>query len=789
VKILISNTDYSAALDAVRPLTVERKLNEPSICRMWLTLPADGSLAAPLRNQRVVLAGDDGTVYFTGYLAVSPLPEYAGLGMAGPVYRLEVQAVSDEILLDTQLLSPSAGVTGATVSALVQGLVTRTGSASLSTAGLGLTTQVSHFAPEPGALWSRLAGQAATLGRAAYRAVNGALALMRVGSAVHTLNEADGTLALNALSLTASTERALANDVTVCGAEEPVAYVTEFFSGDETTLAFPLSAAPYMGPAAAEKIIRELFQESPIDVRRWGFSGRDVYFSITGNGLTINGGNGLDGQAAMLWNDQVEAGGTLLLEAVGVNLSPGSTGIVAALYSSELVLATNCVAGFRVSSAMGTGAVSIAPLVQGSVAGPSYALDPAHQYTLRVWVHCPEVERITQAYRVTGDAGLMEFGGGGVVAQGRVLMEAQEFVDGVAGMPVVLYDGAVGYLPGTFTVAAASSLNLIGTMRSLYLKGLGTQWVQSIAAGGTIAGASSLPVGAVADGAACHMTRSSEGTGTLTFYTGNAPVLGETVMATYRTQGRSVGRVVNAASQAALAAAGFPATAVWTGTVTAPKGRSSRDCRNAAQALVTAATSVSAAWSGMYKTTNVALALSAGSGSSADVWPGDALLLQSSSLRLDVQVVVRAATLEYGASSPDVVRYAIAFSNDWANDLSVKTSRTVPEDAWLPAAVSPTYLANLNGLVVTGISLGAVTVATNVTPPAGGGFEVRRRDFAFGPGNDPDLAIRSVVGNFDIPRATESERFFVRMYDGATPANYSEFSAGIFVNLPLSASV
>jgi hypothetical protein len=149
-------------------------------------------------------------------------------------------------------------------------------------------------------------------------------------------------------------------------------------------------------------------------------------------------------------------------------------------------------------------------------------------------------------------------------------------------------------------------------------------------------------------------------------------------------------------------------------------------------------------------------------------------------------VVVRSVVLEYSASQPDLVQYSISFSNDWANDLSVKTSRSVPEDAWLPAAISPTYLANLNALTVTNLNSSAVSVATNVTAPAGGGFEVRRRDFAFRAGQDPDLVMRSAVGNFDIPRTTESNRFYVRMYDGATPPNYSEFSAALFVNLPLS---
>jgi hypothetical protein len=180
------------------------------------------------------------------------------------------------------------------------------------------------------------------------------------------------------------------------------------------------------------------------------------------------------------------------------------------------------------------------------------------------------------------------------------------------------------------------------------------------------------------------------------------------------------------------------------------------------------------------------------SGVGGDVWPGDALLLTAPSFPasggggLSAEVVVRAVTLQYAASDPDLVQYAIDFSNDWANDLAIKSSRTVPADAWLPAAVSPTYLANLNQLTVTGISPSAVSVATNVNPPTDGGFEVRRRDFVFQPGQDADLVIRSAVPNFDIPRATEADRFYVRMYDGSTPPNYSEFSVGLFVNLPLS---
>ncbi len=788
MRISINNLDYTAGLDGVRPLVIERKLNEPSVCRLWVALGLGSALAPPLRNQALVVAGDDGTIYFTGYLAVSPFAEYVGLGVDGPKYRWELEAVSDEILLDTQLLPPSAGSAGVTAGNLLKGMVARTGAAALATSGLTLATPLGNFVAEAGRKFSELAGQAATEARAAYRAVNGALALTTVGTVVHGLSEGNGTLSLGSLTLTPRVERALANDVTVCGSEEPVAYVTEYFLGDGVTQLFPLTEAPFFGPTAEERVVRELFQEAAIDQRRWGFAGNPGYFSITGAGLTFNGGNGIDGQAALVWNDLVEAGGTLLVEAVGVNLSPGSAGTVAALYSGD-VLAADCVAGFRVTAAVGTGAVSVAPVVQGAVAGASYALNAAHGYTLRMRVHCAEVERVMQAYRTTGDAGTVLYGGGGVVATANLQMEIEEYVNGVAGMPVVLYDGAIGYVPGSYTVAAASSLNLIGSMRSLYVKRLGAGWVTSVAPGGAIGTGRTRRIGSIADGGECVLSR----TGYLTFYKGLAPALGEKVVVQYRTVGRAVGRAVNGASQAALAAMGNPPVAVWTGTVEAPVARSSRDCRNAAQALVAAAASVSAAWSGVYQSTNVGLGLAAG----GDVWPGDALLLMAPSLPvasgggLNAQVVVRQVKLTYGASVPDVVQYRIEFSNDWANDLSVKTSLRVPAEAILPAAVGPTYLANLAGLTVTGISATAVTVTTGVAAPAGGGFEVRRRDFAFGAsasgGNDVDLVMRSVVGTFDIPRATESDRYFIRMYDGSVPANYSEFSVGIFVNLPLSA--
>jgi hypothetical protein len=769
MKITIQAQDYTAALDGARPLTIGRKLNEPSICQLWLSLPANGSLAMPFRNQSLAVTGDDGTPYFTGYIAVSPLPEYAGFAIEGPRYRIAIQALSDELLLDQLAMPPSTGATGETAGTLMTALVTHTGSAALSTRGLSLSAPVSNFVPDPGAPWSKSAGQVASQARAAYRAVNGALTLSTLQSKVHTLNETDGSLSLANLAFTASVKRALANDVTVCGEHEPVAYATEYFLGDGVTTQFYLAANPFFSAASESTMISELFNESAIDLRVWGNPGGYGYLSLGAGGLVMNGGNGIDGEALVTWLDPVEMGGTLLLEAVGVSLSLGSTGVLAGFFVGYETQDA-CTAGFQVTAQQGTGAVTLQPLIQGTLAGTTYAVNPANQYTLRARVHCAENERALAIYRSFGDSGAITLGGQTNIRPANIQLEIQEFVNGVGGMPVTLYDGEVASLPPACMVVAASSINLIGTMRAINLTNLGSGWVVSTPPGG---GSYTRRMGTVAEAAECHLER----TGRVVFYNGYAPVAGEQIAVNYRTVGRTVGRAVNTASQQALTQAGTPAVATWIGSVTNPPARSSADCRNAALAIEQAAAGVSALWSGTYRGNRTSFA--------TDVWPGDALLLNAPSTSLNAEVVVRTVKVSYRASYPDLVEYAIAFANDWADDLAIKTSATVPADAWLPAAIAPTYPANLTGLAVTALNGSTVAISAGVTPPAGGGFEIRRRDFAFMPGEDPGLVVRATLPNMTFSRETANDRFYVRMYDGSTPPNYSEFSTALFINLPL----
>ena len=765
MKIEINGKDYTASLDAVTPLMIERRLNKPTVCRMKVCLPEDGSVDLPQRNQAVAVVGDDGTIYFTGYLAVAPMAEFAGQSLRGEKFRYALQAISDELLLDQLGMASSSSAAGSSAAAILKQLVVHAGASSLSTSGVQSASVVSSFSSHAGSVWSQSAAALANSTRSSYRVLSGDVALTSIPVVVHDLDQTAGTLALDKLQFVQSEMRALANDVTVCGKHEAVAYVTEYFEGDGATKEFALSAAPYLTASTSKVVIDELFNESSLNTKQW--SGTGGCWSIGDQGLAIAGGSGEDGTSVLEWLDSIELGGTLLLEATGVTLSAGSSGTVLA-FSAGSHMQSACVAGFAVSNSGSN--VVLQPLVEGALSGTAYTLSSAQQYALRIRVHCPEQERQRAVYLSWGDAGALSAGGDKIAAGGWIQMEVQPYVNGIGATPVTLFDGAVSTLAPSCNVLAASSLNMNGTMRSLTLRDFGSVWVQTSIAG---ASASTNRLGVSSENSECHV----EAPGKVVFYSGYAPASGAQVAVSYRTTGRAVGRAVNAASQSELAAAGLPTEVAWTGSVTSPEARSSADCRNAASVMVQAAASASALWRGSYAATQFAF--------ESDVWPGDALELKIAALDLDAQMVVRTVRLSYAASSPDVVHYLMDFANDWAEDLAIKTSTTVPEDAWLPATASPTLLSNLTSLSVTALSGSTVAVDAGIDPPTGGGFEIRRRDFSFMAGEDAGLVMRSTTRAFSFAREMANDRFYIRMYDGSTPPNYSEFSTALFINLPL----
>jgi hypothetical protein len=762
--------DYSAVLSAKQPITVARKLNAPSLCSFGLVI-AGAAPETPLRNGRVIVTDSNGVVLFTGYVASEPARELAGAGTAGAVHSLLLSAVSDEVLLDWQSVPQTRATSGQTLGQLVSTLTARVDPTRLTVAAPPTTPTVGHFLPDAGKSWSQNTAELASMARFAYSALSGGVTLAPVGNVTHTLSETAGTLQTAALQ--ASMVRTLANDVTVCGEEEPAAYVTEIFQGDGVTVLFDLSRLPYFPTSSHSKPLVDLFQGPEINPVLWQVVDQGAYISLTSAGLTFDGGNGIDGQTTVAAIDPLEIGGALVIEAGGVQFGALTAGILSGLYTGS-VNAANCFAGFQVGQV--AGATVVAPLVQGVVSGSTFSPVAGHQYTLRIRTYCKEVQRVLAAYYALGDSGEVSYGGSSIACGANVLIEVQDTTIGATDVSTVLYDGFVPNAPALAAYAPVNSTNLSGSIASVTVTEAGVVWVTGQDPGGAV---STRKLGLATQGADARIER----TGKLRFYASAVPAINETITVTYRTGNRAVARLASAASIAAEAKGTIPGTVRWIGSVVSPQARSSADCENAAFALLALATSRAAAWSGKYTAYN----LQSASASGGDIWPGDVLAVDAVSTGMNANLVVRAVTIETVNSVPDLTRYTIEFANDWADALSLKPSNTVPKNAWLPqqAETAVTVLANLDSLAVASVTGSAIQIAANVAPPAGGGFEVRRRDWHFAPGQDSDLVLRSPVSNFAIPREAAMEQYFIRQYDSSTPPNYSRFSCAVFVNVPL----
>ena len=761
--------DYTAALSADTPCTIERVLNAPSRCTGALDVgsPANPGTApelpVPVRRARIVVSADSGTLVFTGYLATEPVPSYVGVGLAGPVYRVAFTAISDEWLLDKQtatLTGAGFAVAGGT---LLSTLTTRTAAGLLTTSGIVNDKLVGVFTPQPTQPWSTNAAAIAGSSYAAYRAFNGALALQTVGSVTHTLNFDDGTLQVAALNT--SMVKQLANDVTLSGEIEPSAYVTEMFSGDGTTAIFQLSDRPFRITKPA--LLSDNFDQPAFNAQTWSLTDSGSHLSLGGGGLTMSGGTGLDGQTALVAIDQVEMGGSLVVEAGNVQLTSPSDSVLCGLYSGP-TLRANCFAGYNVRQS--SGSTIITPFVNGVEIGTSYTILDGHTYTLRIRLHSPEMQRVLQTYYARGDGVIQSFGGGSVASPMSLVFDLVDLGNASNTPATVLYDGAVATSPSSCSFAAVNSIALTGSMGFSTVEQTGSAWIVSTLPGGAT---QTRLIGIVGQGVDCQM----DTTGKVTFFAGRIPVPGEIVTILYRTRSRAVARLEDAASVTAEAAGGMPGTARWLGKVVRPLARSTADCEAATQAVLTFASSRAAAIAGNYAAINPA----------ADIWPGDVLSFTANGQT--ISVVVRQVAIANGHAVPELLTYRIAFANDWAESLGITLSEAIATDAYLPPTALPApgaVLANLQQLTVTSASTTALQIDAGTDPPAGGGFEVRLRDWDFGAHADQNFVLRSPVRSFSIPRCAQAERYYVRTYDASTPPLYSRLSAAIFTNLPVA---
>ena len=790
MRITIDNLDglgaveYTSAVAVESPITVQRRLNQPSRCTAEVVLGVE-ALVPPVRSARVTVTTASGTVLFTGYLATEPVRIYAGEATTGPTYRARISAVSDEWLLDN--LGSGAGSLDATWlglagSALVARLTewVQAGGTAITVVSAPATEHITGaFVPKPDAPWSVNAGAAAGAAYASYRALNGQVIFQPIGSTTHALSDADGTLSVAELATSAL--RNLSNDVTLSGAEEPAAYIAENFLGDGTTTVFDLSESAFR--ETTRTLLLDNFSQASFDTTQWAVADPGSHLTLTSAGLTVNGGNGQDGQTTVTAINAIEMSGSLVVQLSGVQFHAASDGMLGGIYQGTPQLA-NCFAGFRVRQS--SGSTVLVPVINGAEVGTVYTPEAGHAYTLRLRLHCVEMQRVMQSYYCMVDGVVQGFGSaGGVTAPMDVVFEMVD--EGVASNTpaTVLYDSAAAGAPLTSTPAtcmfvAANSTQLFGSISSLSVTRPGSMWIVSTLPGG---GMQTRLIGIAGHGVDC---KASYGTvagspGKVTFFAGRVPVAGERITVYYRGRQRSVARLANAASITAEALGGAPGTRRWLGKILQPPARSSIDCESAAQSVLAFATSRTAAVAGSYTMVNPA----------QDVWPGDILAVTSNGVTSSL--LVRSVVVKDGGAVPEVLQYETKFANDWATEwadgVGIKLNEEIAANALLPQTASNSpgqFLANLQQLAVTSLTDTALQVDAGTAPPAGGGFEVRRKDWEFGAGADAaDMVLRSPVRSFSVPRAAQVEQFYLRMYDASSPPLYSRFSSSLFVNAPV----
>ena len=592
--------------------------------------------------------------------------------------------------------------------------------------------------------------------RAAFSAVSDEIFTRPLGAgATHVVQ--DGAAVMEFAALASSAVRELARDITVSGELEPTAYVTEYFLGDGTTDVFQLAQAPFHPTNAA--LLEERFDQAAIDPQVWSVADPGSFFALTSAGLTMTGGGGFDGQTTLTAIAQIEMGATLVIEADNVALGAGSDGVVCGFYSG-VVERSSCVAGFNVRQSGGTTIVT--PFVNGAEAGTSLTMLSGHMYTLRLRLHCPEIVRVLQTYGAVADGEPRSFGGSAVPSPMALLFEFRDMGLSSNTPATVLYAGSITSSPGTCRFAAVNCVQMFGAMGKCRITQGGSAWIVTTATDGT---ETVRVTGAAGDGVDCMLSPA----GRITFFSGRVPIADERIKVMYRGRRRAVARLAEAS--------GLPATATWQGKVTHPQARTTADCESAAQALLSFATSRAVAAVGTCTIVNP----------ENDICPGDVLAITTGSNTL--KALVRSVEIDDGHAWPELVRYRVGFANDWTEGLGLTLSDTIAADALLPQTASATpasVLANLPALQVVSATGAALEIDAGVDAPAGGGFEVRRRDWSFGPGTNSDLVLRSPVRSFSIPREGQVERYYVRMYDGSNPPVYSRFSSAVFTNLSVS---
>ncbi|MGB6384809.1 MAG: hypothetical protein WBD25_15865 [Terriglobales bacterium] len=770
--------DYTVFVDSSKSPSLMRKLNSPSELKFGL-VAGTGSLVVPAIGGRVMLTLSNGTDLFTGYIVETPTYQYLGWAGRGLIYRYEIDALSDVMLLDQKAPPPHPPFVERNAGNAFEQLTTEALPGWFDVSGVEAGDPIPYYSVNPAKKWTASAAEIALSGRCSYRDDNGKLFFVPLAANTYALAEDAVTFSPGDLQL--QSVNRLVNDLTILGPLEPGAHVKDYFVGDGYSTYFYLSQEPFTRSSQVALYNRTILDEiyTELDPTHWTVTDPLSVLSVSNGQLQIAGGTGVDGQTLLNFIEQVELGGATVMEHGDVVFNAASNGVIGGLYAGAVSIA-GCLAGFRITP-LGNNC-NIQALVEGSLTGTALATQAGHHYVLTTRLYPTEVYRTQQVFHSSLYPSGSPRGGDAIACDVRVVLAVQDIDPTNPGSQIlqatVLYDGVIANAPGFCTYALINAGSVQCSVAFTYL------WLPVDAlVRSTLPEEDTVTVlmGSLLDGAACQISTESE----LEFYSesGYIPVADELIEVTYRGQDHAMARVTNSASIAALQRGGDDGVRGSVREIGLPLPRTSADCETASLALFDDA---GQGWSGEYQAWSQFLP-----GGAADILPGDGLAVNVPSRMATFTAIVREVDVEIADIAGENSHYTLRFvdGGDPSLDFAFVTALIKQTEVLTPidmTEVGNIYLADLTDAEVTNVTSTTVTIDVGFTPVAGGGIEVRYSDQGWGIGYNGNLIRRFTSSSFSLTRYVQAQDYFLRSYDGSEPPKYSRYSTKLHVDYPLT---
>ena len=767
--------DYTAFVDSSKSPSLVRKLNSPAEMKFGL-VAGQGGMVAPAIGGRVMLTLSNGNDLFTGYIVETPTYQYLGWADRGPIYRYEIDALSDVMLMDRKAPPPHPPFVDRSAGGAFDQLTAEALAGWFDVSGVEAGDPIPYYSVNPAKKWTASAAEIALSGRCSYRADNSKLLFAPLAANTYALAESAATFSPGDLQL--QSVNRLVNDLTILGPLEPSAHVKDYFCGDGSTTYFYMSQKPFTRSSQVALYNRVILDEiyAELDPTHWTATDPLGVITVSNGQLQIAGGTGVDGQTLLNFIEQVELGGATMLEHGDVVFNAESDGVIGGLYAGTVSIA-GCLAGFRITPSGDF--CSIQALVGGSVTGATLVTQAGHHYVFTTMLYPTEAYRMQQVFHSSLYPSGSPRGGAAVSCDVRVVLEVQDIDPTNPATQIapatVLFDDIIANAPGFCTYALINAGNIQCSIAFTYI------WLPVDAlVRGTLPGENTVTIltGSLLDGAECQVTTAPA----LEFYPEYIPAANELIAVSYRGEGHAVARVINSASIAAHQRGADDGVRGSVREIGLPIPRTDADCEIAALALLDDA---GQGWSGEYQAWSQFLP-----GGAADIFPGDGLAVNVPSRMATFTAIVREIEVEIADIAGENSRYTLRFvdagdpSLDFAfvAALMKQTQVLTPIDV---TQVGTSYLADLTDAEVTNVTSTTVTIDVGFTPVAGGGIEVRYSDVGWGIGYNGNLVGRFTNESFTLTRYARAQTYFLRGYDGSTAPKYSRYSTALHVDYPL----